>query len=60
MASPLWIAAQMGHTGVVRELIAAGAEVDAMREVHLYAYVTYREIKLSLSWPFHILLQLAA
>lgn len=33
MASPLWIAAQMGHTDVVRELLLAGADVDAMREV---------------------------
>ena len=29
----MWIAAQMGHLNIVRELIVAGAVVDAVREV---------------------------
>ena len=32
-ATPMWIAAQMGHLNIVRELIVAGAVVDAVREV---------------------------
>ena len=32
-ASALWIAAQMGHSQVAKELLVAGAEVDAIREV---------------------------
>ena len=32
-ASALWIAAQMGHSQVAKELLEAGAEVDAVREV---------------------------
>ena len=34
-ASPLWIASQMGHTQIVRELLTLGADVDAVREVGL-------------------------
>lgn len=32
-ATPLWIASQMGHTSVVKELLSSGADVDAIREV---------------------------
>ena len=32
-ATPMWIAAQMGHLNIVRELIVAGAVVDSVREV---------------------------
>ncbi len=34
-ASSLWIASQMGHAAVVRELLEAGAEVDTAREVRI-------------------------
>lgn len=30
-ASPLWIAAQMGHDHIVRVLLKNGAQVDALR-----------------------------
>lgn len=32
-ATPLWIACQMGHAPVVKELLEASADVDASREV---------------------------
>ena len=32
-ATPLWIASQMGHAHVVRELLVCNASVDAAREV---------------------------
>ena len=32
-ATPLWIAAQMGHDHVARQLLKAGASVDAKRNV---------------------------
>ena len=32
-ATPMWIAAQMGHVGIIRELLDAGAYVDTVREV---------------------------
>jgi ankyrin repeat protein len=32
-ATPLWIAAQMGHDHVVKQLLKAGASVDAIRHV---------------------------
>ena len=31
----MWIAAQMGHVGIVRELMDAGACVDTVREVRI-------------------------
>lgn len=42
-ATPLWIASQMGHTSVVKELLSSGADVDAIREVkkknHLISFI---------------------
>lgn len=32
-ASPLWIASQMGHDTIVRQLLKAGAKVDVVRRV---------------------------
>ena len=32
-ASPLWIASQMGHSVIVKELLESSADVDAAREV---------------------------
>lgn len=32
-ATPLWIAAQMGHDHIVAQLLKAGARVDAARHV---------------------------
>lgn len=34
-ATPLWIAAQMGHDHIVRQLLKAGANVDATRHVNI-------------------------
>lgn len=38
-ASALWIAAQMGHSQVAKELLEAGAEVDAVREVGIMTII---------------------
>lgn len=35
-ASALWIASQMGHADVAKELLEAGAQLDAVREVRFY------------------------
>lgn len=34
-ATPLWIAAQMGHDHIVVQLLKAGAKVDAARYVNI-------------------------
>lgn len=34
-ATPLWIAAQMGHDHIVAQLLKAGARVDAARHVSI-------------------------
>jgi len=34
LATPLYIASQMGHHKIVKSLLNAGAEVDAAREVN--------------------------
>ena len=36
----MWIAAQMGHVGIVRELMDAGACVDTVREVRMASLYT--------------------
>ena len=35
----MWIAAQMGHLSIVKELLDAGANVDSVREV----IIVYKE-----------------
>ena len=45
-ASPLWIACQMGHLAIVQELLRAGAEVDAPREVNFLTLISARVRKL--------------
>ena len=32
-ATPLWIACQMGHLQIVKELLTTGADIDKTREV---------------------------
>jgi ankyrin repeat protein len=44
-ATPLWIAAQMGHDHVVKQLLKAGASVDATRHVSFMC-----DSKLSRQW----------
>jgi len=37
-ATPLWIAAQMGHLNIVRDLLNNGAKTDTVREVSICVY----------------------
>lgn len=46
-ASPLWIAAQMGHDHIVRILLKNGAYVDAVRSVSYHKFISFHLLILS-------------